>query len=651
MALLDELVIRVIVDASGAQRSIDATTKKTDDLAEAAANAAKSIDEQVKALELQANTLGLSRKEATLYKLAQEGATKSDLDRARAALETAEAFDDQTSSLKKVGEESVSTGNAFAGFAAKALGALTAALSVGNAISGAVERAANITALAQTSEALDVAIEDLDAFGRAAVASGGDAQGAMDTLFDVSEKVGEAFADTESQAYKSFKAIGVAVKDANGNARTSLDTFLELSKAFEGMSRSEAVFKIKELGITDNKSVEMILKGRKEVERLISVQKEQGVVTKESAERAVAFHDAMIALRGSVSNASNSFFDSIIPALTKVVEWLTKVVDWAGEHKDFIVGFFVAIASVVAGVYLPAMIAAATATIAATWPLIAMGVAIAAAAAAFALIYEDVMNFIDGNDSLIGQIFEKYPLIEQIVMSLANIFRDTFQTIMTGASQAGDFISTAFSHIVQAIKFCIEYLVEAYGSVSAFVSGSMGSFESLREGVKSIFAVIVATIRGALSSVTGAIDSIGSAIKSAAGVVGIKIGVDDPAPQKPRVMPPGSGQTASDVPMIDAAGQPYAPNAQSIQSPAATIAAMESGNRQLTAAQASPLNAVTSSAISNTTNRTSETSVNVERVEVNTQATDAPAISRDIGSSLSDQLRNLNHESATGVER
>lgn len=588
MALLDELFIRIVADSSGVDRAVDESSRKTDKL---------------------------------------------------------------TESLDKAETQSNSTGEAFAGFAAKALGALTAALSIGNAISGAVERAASITALAQTSEALDVAIEDLDAFGRAAVASGGDAQGAMDTLFDVSEKVGEAFADTESQAYKSFKAIGVAVKDANGNARTSLDTFLELSKAFEGMSRSEAVFKIKELGITDNKSVEMILKGRKEIERLIAVQKEQGGVTKESAERAVAFHDAMIALRGSVSNTSNSFFDSIIPALTKVVEWLTKVVDWAGEHKDFVVGFFVAIAGVVAGVYLPAMIAAATATIAATWPLIAMGAVIAGVAVAFGLIYEDVMNFIDGNDSLIGQIFDKYPLIEQIVMSLANIFRDTFQTLTAGATQAGDFISIAFNQIVQAIKFCIDYLSEAYGSVSAFVSGSMGSFESLREGVKSIFAVIVATIRGALSSVTGAIDSIGSAIKSAAGVVGIKIGTDEAPTPRPRAMPPGSGQAPSDVPMIDATGKPYVPSTQSGQSPSATVAAMESGNRQLAAAQASPLNAVTSNAISNTTNRSSETSVNVERVEVNTQATDSQGISRDIGISLSDQLRNLNHESATGVER
>lgn len=573
MALLDQLFIQIVADSSGVDRAIDESTRKTDKL---------------------------------------------------------------TESLDKAETQSKSTGEAFAGFAAKALGALTAALSVGSLISGAVDRASQIGELARTSEALNIAIDDLDAFGKAAERAGGDAQGARDSLTDMAEALGEALSDKESGRAKAFQALGLTITDVNGKAKDGLTGILDLASAVEGLDKSTAVFKIKELGITDNRTVEMVLKGRKELERMLSVQKEQGVVTKESADRALAFNGALAALRGTVSNASNSFLDSIIPALTKVVEWLTKVVDWAAEHKDFVVGFFVVIAGVIAGVYLPAMIAAAAATLAATWPLIAMGVAIAAAAAAFALIYEDIMNFIDGNDSFIGQIFEKYPLVQEIVMALANIFRDTFATIMAGASQAGEFISTAFGKIVEAIRFCIDYLVEAYGSVASFVSGSMGSFESLREGVKSIFAVIVATIRGALSSVTGAIDSIGSAIKSAAGVVGIKIGTDEPAP-RPRVMPSGSGQSPSDVPMID--------------SPASTLAAMQSGNSQLAAAQASPLNAVTSSAISNTTNRTSETSVNVERVEVSTQATDSQGISRDIGSSLSDQLRNLNHESATGVER
>src|SRR5690606_39894992 len=71
----------------------------------------------------------------------------------------------------------------------------------------------------------------------------------------------------------------------------------------------------------------------------------------------------------------------------------------------------------------------------------------------------------------------------------------------------------------------------------------------------------------------------------------------------------------------------------------------------LAAASSNPLNSTTSNAISNTSNRSSETTVSVGQVTVQTQATDAAGISKDIGSELGGQLKNLQTESASGVAR
>lgn len=320
MGLLDELLIRIVSDSSGVDRGIDESRKKADKL-------------------------------------------------------TDSLFDTEKAAQK--------TSSTLTGFAAKALGALTAALSVGSLISGAIERAGEIKQLTQTADSLGVAVDSLDAFGKAAEQAGGDAQGARDSLTDMAEKIGEAFSDTESGAAKAFKAIGVSVKDGSGKAKDAISGFLDLASAVEGMDRSTAVFKIKELGITDNKSVEMILKGRKELERMIAAEKEQGVVTKEAAERAVKLTDTMAALKGSFASAGNGVLDSLIPALTKAFEWLKIVVDWTSDHKDLVIGFFIAVAAVVGTIYLPAMIAAAAATIALlVTPFI--GVADAASRASFA---------------------------------------------------------------------------------------------------------------------------------------------------------------------------------------------------------------------------------------------------------------------------
>ncbi|MFG5862697.1 phage tail tape measure protein [Metapseudomonas sp. CR1201] len=67
---------------------IDQNTEKTQ-------KATDAIQSQVEALQLQAATLGLTTKEETLFKLALDGATQSQLDQAAAALDAVDAFEKQ----------------------------------------------------------------------------------------------------------------------------------------------------------------------------------------------------------------------------------------------------------------------------------------------------------------------------------------------------------------------------------------------------------------------------------------------------------------------------------------------------------------------------------------------------------------------------
>lgn len=531
---------------------------------------------------------------------------KADTSQADAGLDSARKKSDELiDSIRDADAAAGKAGASLKAMAAGALGGLAAAFSVSAAISGAFARADNIRAIEQTSDAIGAAIENVDAFGKAAEAMGGDAQGARDSLTDMAEKMGEAMSDVESGAAKAFKSLGISLKSADGSTKDAISGMLDLASAVEGLDRSAAVFKIKELGITDNRTVEMILKGRQELERMLRVQKEQGVVTKEAAENARKLTEATGSLKNMISSAGASFLDSIIPALTKVIEWLGKGVSWMQDNKDFVIGFFGAIAAVVTALYLPAMASAAIATLAATWPLLMIGAAIAAAAAAFALIYDDVMNFVEGNDSFIGQVFEKYPMVEKIVMTLIDAFRQMWQILITGAQQVGDFVTAGFQQVISGIKAAVDYLSEAYGAITGFVDSSLASFQSLSDGISAIFSFIVETVKGSLSFVTAGIDKIKSGVSGVAGFFGF-------------------GDSSS---------------------------AMQSASQQIGAASSAPSNGVSSSAISNMANSSSETNVQVGQVVVQTQATDAQGISRDVGSELQSQLKNLEHESATGVAR
>lgn len=455
--------------------------------------------------------------------------------------EAEQSTDDLVKSMKEADKQAGKSTESFRGLATKLAGWFAGAVAASQAVTGAIGRAEQIMAISRTADALGLATEEVDAFGRAAESMGGDAQGARDSLTDMAESMGEAMADVESGRAKTFAALGISLIDANGKAKTASQGMLDLASAVEGLPRGEAVFRIKELGITDNRTVEMILKGRRALEDLLRTQQENSKVTKEAVENAKQFQDAMNATKMVVSGAADGFYQAILPALTAFVAWVGKAASWASENKDVVIGFFIGVAGIITAMYLPAMISAAVATIAATWPLILMGAAIAGLAALFALAYDDVMAFIEGNDSLIGRV----------------------------------------------------------------IPAAIAAFRALGDFVMGIWNGITDAWDAFVGKVMSGVDKVRNAGKAVAGFFG----------------------------MGDAA--------EGVQAGAAAVSA----------AAGAPTNAMSSAAISNSVGGKSETNVSIGEVKVQTQATDAQGISKDIGGSLNGQLKSLQTSAATGVAR
>ena len=463
---------------------------------------------------------------------------EADTSRMNQGLNRAEqSTDDLVDSMRAADRQADATAKGIENIARK----VVAWVAAQQAIQQVFQRKDEILAINNTAEALGMATEEVDAFGRAAESMGGDAQGARDSLTDMAESMGEAMADIESGRAKTFNALGISLKNVDGSSKTAVQGMLDLASAVESMPKGEAVFRIKELGITDNRTVEMILKGRRALEDMLRTQKEQSTVTAESVQRAKEFQAAMNDTKMVISGAAAGFFDAIIPALTTFVQWIGKAASWATENKDVVVGFFIGIAGIITAMYLPAMISAAVATIAATWPLIAMGAAIAGLAALFALAYDDVMNFIDGNDSLIGVV----------------------------------------------------------------IPAAIAAFKALGDFVMGIWNGITAAWDAFVGKVMSGVDKVRNAGKAVAGFFGFG---DD-----------GGGVADGAAAVSTAAG--------------------------------APTNATSSAAISNSVGGKSETNVSIGEVKVQTQATDAQGISKDIGGSLNGQLKSLQTSAATGVAR
>lgn len=369
---------------------------------------------------------------------------------------TEKSSDDLTDALKRSEDQSKKTSHTLGMFAKAAIGWLGAAASAGKLMSMAVQRAGEIDALDTLSLQLGASITKTDALARSIVGLGG----------------------STAQAQSDLGRLSDALKE---RGQKPLEGMLQLSDRLAGMSYDRATRELKEYGITEKSTIEMMRKGSGEIQRMIKHQEKNGAITQEAADKAKQFNQSLTRLKLMSSDAANKFAQMLIPALTVVVDFLAKAGKWASENKPFVVGFFAAVAGIIATLFLPAMLSAAAATLAATWPFIAIGAAIGAAAAMFAIIYDDIMTFIDGGDSMIGMVLERFPIVGEVITFVADI------------------VKTAFAMWLQAGK-------ALWAGFTSMADGIIGVFQWLWEGIKKYIDLIgnaVEKVKGAVSWVKG----------------------------------------------------------------------------------------------------------------------------------------------------
>lgn len=518
---------------------------------------------------------------------------KTDADQAAESMKKVDNAADKTErSLGKADENAKKLANSFLNVA-KAFGAgLLAAVSISNVIQGITDRAAGIRELDQFSAKLNASISDVDAFQRAVVGMGGETSRALDSLVKIGEKVNEAFSDKDSGARKDFEAWGLSFKDAEGNALGATDAMLALAGSIEGVSRAEGLARIKRLGIEDAATIELILKGRKEVEAFIQTQKDMGVVTEEQAAITRDYYEALGGLGNQLTSVGNTMVATFLPAMTRGLEILSSLVQWATENQHLVEGFFIGTASAITIWLLPAMVRLGIAVLAATWPFLLMGAAILAIGAAFALAWEDFKAWQEGQPSLLGDLLGDY---------------DAFVTNLQALFDSLNF--EKFMKWISDVAAALAPLVTAAGILAGAMGGS-----------------VVAPSSPVPTDPTERLEW----FKSQQGFQ-LPEGVTT---QKPRMsLPPPAGL------QTPAANAGAAFGAGLIRPPG-----LEAGQSMLNGAAAAPQGLAAPQV-------TQTNTVTVESVTVQTQATDADGIARAIDGALTKQLRGTAASFDDGVDR
>ena len=203
-----------------------------------------------------------------------------------------------------------------------------------------------------------------------------------------------------------FTRLGVATRNADGSARDATDTMGELVEKLTGLDdRSMRAWAEKaKIPVGVLLSIKATGKG---IDELLKSQREAAIRADQNAKAAQAFARGMDQMRMAGDDLGGAFFAVVGPALVWLVDKISWLTTEMALHKPLIVGILAGIA--IAGAIAIAPLAASI--IAATWPFIAIG----AAVAAVAVIFDDLWTMFTGGDSVIGRFLDKFGLLTPLL--------------------------------------------------------------------------------------------------------------------------------------------------------------------------------------------------------------------------------------------
>jgi len=517
---------------------------------------------------------------------------------------------------------------------------------------------ADINALTEQADRLGFGenVEGLNAANQVLEDYGGNAEKAQRNLRRFSDSIAEAYGDAESAAGKALAGIGVNAADANGDLKDTEQVMLDIASALEGVGKKKQIATLKDLGLNDPSLRDLLTGGRQNIADRFGAERSKGLITNEQARQVREYKMAWDDAKDAVSGFFNTLAGNWAPGLTKFANRLEAFVHWLRENKTLVQGFGIGvtialttIAGVLWGTYIPAWTAAAVATIAATWPILALVAAVGAAIAVFALLWDDVQAFLKGQPSLIGDLVERYGWVRDVVEGIGTAFR----VLKDWAGDAWGFISRVGTAAFDAVWSVAGPVLSLIGDGLKLAGNLAGtSLRLIWAVVQEVFGAIWPYVQPIFALITAAVEAIGGIFANVAKAIWGEWGaMFDRFAERVRFV---TGLVRGLMGMAENARQGLERATPAIaQRSGAVAATVARGQVQLGLARANPLAAVSAGAVANRApaqvSRSME--VKVGEVNVHTQATDADGMARAASGALSSQIRRATSHFDDGLDR
>lgn len=422
-------------------------------------------------------------------------------------------------STKKLGDELASVegaakkaGEHVTDFFKEAVGAFLAFMTVRSIVDHIRETSEFADKIGKLSEELDVNVEQLSAWGDAVALNGGSSEEFQGTVKRMTAALSDFATKGHSRAAPFFQALGIKMVDAHHKARSFLDILPELADSFSKISKQESLGIGEKMGL-DEGTILTLQKGRREVEALIAEQKELGVITEKQAQVSKDYNDQLEKTKHAFRSLYAEVGLDLLPILSRLSKMFEEVAVYFRKHSHLIEGGIIAISAAIARYLIPALVEA----VISFSPFLLIGVEIAAIVGLFALLYDDIKNFEEGNNSVIGTALKKWPQLGAVLKGINNIIRqikESFELFGYTSVQMIEWIIRTIKNAFHGVEAFIDKVEHFYNKAKGFIGGNHSADinSSLEIGQRQI--AIAAASPFAAQTTTSIVNGMSTANKS-----------------------------------------------------------------------------------------------------------------------------------------
>lgn len=332
--------------------------------------------------------------------------------------QVAEKTEEVSEKTEKVEKKTDKMGNSFVSMSNKVLKALAPVAGLTALLNRSLAFASLGEEMSFLAQNTGMAVEKFQALAIAAENYGGTAEGIAGSMQGLNAnlnnmRLGKGGGGVEDAAI----TYGINLYGKNGLA-TADELLMNVAKRFESLNQTQQIDLGQRLGL-DEGTIRLLQTGVANVQKELERGAKYSLFSAEDVENSRKFERTMRDIKLGLAQIFGVVARSLLPAFTWVGDKVSRFIDLINGNASFIKGFFLALSAILTVLAVKSGLA--------FLPFIGAIALITAVSAAIGLLIDDIVNFWQGNESLLGTFIEA---VKNVFTALWNFLKEGFNSVL-----------------------------------------------------------------------------------------------------------------------------------------------------------------------------------------------------------------------------